>query len=113
MPGFAYELQQFQASGTRFSKSDLIAISIGGNDLSAVASVGAIQADATASAQKAVFGGNVVNGFVTAGVWARNGLLHRSKKHFLFAQALARWSSGSAPVGASPRSISCGPTTSS
>jgi outer membrane lipase/esterase len=55
VPGFAYELQQLQASGTRFSKSDLIAISIGGNDLSAVASVGAIQADATASAQKAVF----------------------------------------------------------
>jgi len=68
VPGFAYELQQLQASGTRFSKSDLIAISIGGNDLSAVASVGAIQADATASAQKAVFGGNVVNGFVTGGV---------------------------------------------
>ncbi len=68
VPGFAYELQQLQASGTRFTNSDLIAVSIGGNDLSAVASVGAIQADATASAQNAVFGGTVVNGFVTGGV---------------------------------------------
>ena len=68
LPGFAYELQQLNANGVHFSKSDLIAISIGGNDLSAVASVGAIQADATASARRAVFGGDVVSGFVTGGV---------------------------------------------
>jgi len=68
LPGFAYELQQLYANGTHFSKSDLITISIGGNDLSNVASLGAIQTDAIASARRAVYGGNVVSGFVTGGV---------------------------------------------
>ena len=68
LPGFPYELQQLYANGTRFSKSDLIAISIGGNDLSAVPSVAAIQTSATTSAYKAVYGGDVVSGFVTGGV---------------------------------------------
>lgn len=68
LPGFAYELQQLYANGTHFSKSDLITISIGGNDLSNVASFGAIQTDAIASARRAVYGGDVVSGFVTGGV---------------------------------------------
>ena len=34
--GFPYELQQFVASGERFTNSDLIALSIGGNDLSGI-----------------------------------------------------------------------------
>lgn len=71
VPGFAYELQQLYVNGVRFSKSDLIAISIGGNDLSATAStasIARIQADATASARRAVFGGDVVDGFTTGGV---------------------------------------------
>nr|WP_245258316.1 autotransporter domain-containing protein [Rhodopseudomonas palustris] len=34
--GLPYELQQFAASGTRFTERDLIALSIGGNDLSGI-----------------------------------------------------------------------------
>ncbi len=34
--GFPYELQQFATSGTHFTKTDLIALSIGGNDMSAI-----------------------------------------------------------------------------
>src|ERR1019366_4335793 len=70
LPGFPYELQQLSLSGTRFSNSDLIAISIGGNDLSASAStetIALIQGDATASAQRAVFG-DVTAGFANGGV---------------------------------------------
>lgn len=74
--GFTYQLQQFAASGTRFSETDLIALSIGGNDLSAVNLTGLttdaqmtaqITASATASAGRAVAG---VQQLVAAG--ARN-----------------------------------------
>ena len=34
--GFPYELQQFAANSTHFTNTDLIALSIGGNDLSAI-----------------------------------------------------------------------------
>jgi len=34
--GFPYELQQFALSGTHFTNSDLVALSIGGNDLSGI-----------------------------------------------------------------------------
>jgi outer membrane autotransporter protein len=36
LPGYAYEIQQLNASGTRFTDRDLITLSIGGNDLSGV-----------------------------------------------------------------------------
>jgi len=68
--GFPYELQQLSLSGTRFSNTDLIAISIGGNDLSASAStetIAQIRADATGSAQRAVFG-DPTAGFANGGV---------------------------------------------
>lgn len=70
LPGFPYELQQFGLSGTRFSKSDLIVVSIGGNDLSASASgetIAQIQADATASALRALYG-DPGAGFANGGV---------------------------------------------
>jgi outer membrane lipase/esterase len=61
--GFEYELQQFASSGTHFTGRDLIALSIGGNDLSAVVLSGSpdqqtaqIVEAATASAQRAVAG---------------------------------------------------------
>ncbi len=61
--GFTYELQQFAASGTHFTDRDLIALSIGGNDLSAVVLSGSdaqktvqIETAATTSAQRAVAG---------------------------------------------------------
>ena len=44
--GLPYELQQFAASGTRFTNRDLIALSIGGNDLSGIDLTG--QPDQTA-----------------------------------------------------------------
>ena len=46
--GFTYELQKF--AGNHFANSDLIALSIGGNDLSAVPSAAAIETSATNSA---------------------------------------------------------------
>ena len=50
--GFPYELAQFALEGGHFANSDLIALSIGGNDLSAVNSIApaVIESDATASA---------------------------------------------------------------
>jgi uncharacterized protein YhjY with autotransporter beta-barrel domain/phospholipase/lecithinase/hemolysin len=69
--GFPYELEQFALSGTHFTNSDLIALSIGGNDLSANAStdtIAEIRSSALASAQTAVTGGIVVSGVVTGGV---------------------------------------------
>jgi len=57
--GFKYELDQFALSGTHFSNSDLILLSIGGNDLSAVDSQAispTIEQDAIASAQREVAG---------------------------------------------------------
>jgi len=56
--GFTYELQQFALSGGRFANTDLIALSIGGNDLSAVNSAvpAAIESDAIASAGREVAG---------------------------------------------------------
>ncbi len=72
--GFQYELEQFAASHTQFTSSDLIAISIGGNDLSAVVPSGSpaqqitqIEEAATASAVRATAG---VEQLVAAG--ARN-----------------------------------------
>jgi outer membrane lipase/esterase len=57
VPGFEYELAQ--SAGLRYAASDLIALSIGGNDLSAsnsLESVAAIENDAIASAQREVAG---------------------------------------------------------
>jgi len=54
--GFTYELQQFAASGTHFTNSDLIALSIGGNDLSVIANTALIPSGAMTSAQNAVAG---------------------------------------------------------
>ena len=56
--GFPYELQQFALSGGHFANTDLIALSIGGNDLSAVSSTvpAAIESDAVASAGREVAG---------------------------------------------------------
>ena len=57
--GLPYELQQFAASGTRFTDRDLIALSIGGNDLSGIDLTGHpdqtayIVASAAGSAQRA------------------------------------------------------------
>lgn len=71
--GLPYELQQFAASGTRFTERDLIALSIGGNDLSGINVSGAtdvnalISTSATGSAANAVAG---VQQLVAAG--ARN-----------------------------------------
>jgi phospholipase/lecithinase/hemolysin/uncharacterized protein YhjY with autotransporter beta-barrel domain len=50
--GFTYELDQFALQGGHFANSDLIALSIGGNDLSAVNSTvpAVIESDAIASA---------------------------------------------------------------
>jgi outer membrane lipase/esterase len=66
--GFAYELYTFATMGMRFTNSDLIALSIGGNDLSAIANPALIHDSAIASAQTALTGGIVVNGVVTGGV---------------------------------------------
>ncbi len=65
--GFVQELANFAASGTRFTDRDLIAISIGGNDLSAISDAALIRTSAIASAQNAVAG---VQQLVAAG--ARN-----------------------------------------
>ena len=56
--GFPYELQQFALSGGRFASADLIALSIGGNDLSAVNSTepAVIESEAVASAGREVAG---------------------------------------------------------
>jgi outer membrane autotransporter protein len=57
--GFTYELQQLAKFGTHFTNSDLILLSIGGNDLSASfssESVPAIENDAIASAQREITG---------------------------------------------------------
>jgi uncharacterized protein YhjY with autotransporter beta-barrel domain/phospholipase/lecithinase/hemolysin len=57
--GFTYELQQLAAIGTHFTNSDLILLSIGGNDLSLVDSTkspSVIEGDAIASAQREVAG---------------------------------------------------------
>ncbi|MGA2494421.1 MAG: autotransporter domain-containing protein [Roseiarcus sp.] len=57
--GFPYELQQLAKIGTHFTNSDLVLLSIGGNDLSAIdsgASLTKIAQDATTSAN-AEFGG--------------------------------------------------------
>ena len=66
--GLPYELYQFALSGTRFKSSDLITISIGGNDLSAVPNIASLQSSAIQSAQYAVNGGIVINGFQTGGI---------------------------------------------
>ncbi len=68
--GFPYELAQFAASGTRLTPSDLVVLSVGGNDLSLVPSTATIaQANglASISASRAVGG---VQQLVAAG--ARN-----------------------------------------
>jgi outer membrane lipase/esterase len=72
--GFQYEREQLALSGMRFTNRDLIALSIGGNDLSAVVVSGSaaqqtaqIETAAAASAQRAVAG---VKQMVEAG--ARN-----------------------------------------
>jgi hypothetical protein len=63
--GFQYELARFAASGTRFTNTDLVALSIGGNDLSGidltsltieVQKIARIDASATTSAVTAVAG---------------------------------------------------------
>jgi len=56
--GFPYELQQFALSGGHFASTDLIALSIGGNDLSAVNSAvpAVIESEAIASAGREVAG---------------------------------------------------------
>jgi outer membrane autotransporter protein len=60
--GLPYELQQFAASGTRFTDRDLIALSIGGNDLSGIDLTGHpdqtayIVSSAAGSAQRAANG---------------------------------------------------------
>jgi outer membrane lipase/esterase len=78
--GFQNELNTFAASGMRFSKSDLVVLSIGGNDTSLVNSLDAIpqvNASAMASAARAIAG---VRQLVAAGahnlVWysAGNGI---------------------------------------
>ncbi len=72
--GFPYELQQFANSGTRFTSSDLIALSIGGNDLSGISLSGTdtqktaqIEYGAAVSAKAAVTGVEQL-----AGAGARN-----------------------------------------
>ncbi|HLJ20730.1 MAG TPA: autotransporter domain-containing protein [Stellaceae bacterium] len=58
-PGFAQELAIFAASGTRFTEHDLIALSIGGNDISLVPSTDTIpqvEALAVAAAGRAAAG---------------------------------------------------------
>ncbi|WP_322515844.1 autotransporter domain-containing protein [Rhodopseudomonas palustris] len=71
--GLPYELQQFVASGTRFTDSDLIALSIGGNDLSGINVSGAADVNAVISTSATVSAVNAVAGvqqLVAAG--ARN-----------------------------------------
>ncbi len=73
--GFPYELQQLALNGTHFTNTDLIALSIGGNDLSAintgglspVAQKALIEGSATTSAKNAVAGVEQM-----AGAGARN-----------------------------------------
>lgn len=72
--GFPYELQQFANSGAHFTSSDLIALSIGGNDLSGISLSGTyaqktaeIEAGAVGSAKAAVAGVEQL-----AGAGARN-----------------------------------------
>ncbi len=63
--GFPYELQQFALSGTHFTNTDLIALSIGGNDMSGIDLTGLttdaqktalIESSATTSAKNAAAG---------------------------------------------------------
>lgn len=56
LPGFTYQLQQFILSGARFTERDLVLLSIGGNDMSAIGPGDDIQTSATASAQRAAAG---------------------------------------------------------
>jgi uncharacterized protein YhjY with autotransporter beta-barrel domain/phospholipase/lecithinase/hemolysin len=63
LAGFPYELARLAYDGVRFKSSDLIALSIGGNDSSLLTSdVSAAHALGLTSASRAVNGGLVVNG---------------------------------------------------
>jgi len=56
LPGFTYELDQFAIKGTQFTNSDLILLSIGGNDLSAIGDPTQVHSSAITSAQAEVAG---------------------------------------------------------
>jgi uncharacterized protein YhjY with autotransporter beta-barrel domain/phospholipase/lecithinase/hemolysin len=75
--GFTYELQQF--AGNRFTGSDLIALSIGGNDLSAIADPTQIKSSALASAQNALAG---VDQLAAAGAYNIAWLSPGNSKYF-------------------------------
>ena len=56
LPGFKTEVDQFALSGTQFVNSDLILLSIGGNDLSAITDPSQVHSSAITSAQLEVAG---------------------------------------------------------
>jgi uncharacterized protein YhjY with autotransporter beta-barrel domain/phospholipase/lecithinase/hemolysin len=62
LPGYTYELQQLASSGTRFNDRDLIAISIGGNDLSGINVGGVSDRNALIVGSATISAGNAVAG---------------------------------------------------